>query len=522
MGLLDIFKPRWKRSAAQAVEEIENAYDPDLVWNIMTERDSSGKDKERVLAQTREKTEKAYDPDRIWRIVTETKFTGSDRELVLAKAIESFWKNRNSCPEAVGYLEKLADQGNRDAANRLTEYDMKKYADKYVGLLNYAMKKSAVENGAFSEATLEKIVMGGNINDVSDTENLSVMAMEKIAYPERIFHILNGMDSGKFKNSETMNQWRIKLLDKISHREDLMQKAVLEKRFPQEFRETALGYINDPDILEQLAEGYSDLAVKAAQRLPKSRLGKLRHAKNPEIAEMGTEQYYKTRIRYAKDNELLDIMEWSYCKQPDPALCLKALERLTSQEALCKALKTCAEWMKTMELRGDAEPWKPVRKKLLERITDGAGLWKVCLDRPGAVGQEEMTRLKEIIGGTDDEEKFIQNAVTALKTNDPISWHGPAGLLRMFFDLPNDEEAAWRFGGEAFIQRVLSRLESTRELGIAKSLGSILQSVYNSVPESHPLLGKANGRRYEKHYTYSVSDCFSEDRSAIYVLNLEK
>ena len=102
-------------------------------------------------------------------------------------------------------------------------------------------------------------------------------------------------------------------------------------------------------------------------------------------------------------------------------------------------------------------------------------------------------------------------------------WRSAASLLAEYYRLPDAAHAAWRFGGQNFIRRILGMLDAERETGRAKELGMYLQFIYTRVPGSHNMLSKYNGKTYVKHIDYIDSDCAgrSWDHMEDYVLKLE-
>ena len=407
-------------------------------------------------------------------------------------------------------LVRLADQGDKTAANRLAEKDLKKYADPYFDLLDEKKQKESLFGSMLSQATCERIAMDRFVYDASDPFCPAVAAACRISDPDTIFRLMTEKGSEKFRGSQDRNAWCSMLVGKITYREDLMWKLVTDTSMCFQVREAALSYVNDPDKLEQIARNGSNLSLPAAKKLPAERLAGLRTSQNSEIWKYAEEQEYRTRIGTANEAELLQIMEWFYRQDSSVDLYLKALDRLETQEGLCRALGT---YLDSEKCRKENNPWKPVGAIILARITDGPRLAAVCLDHAEASDEEVTSRLRELISGTEDEDFYVRKAAEKLMEGIPMQCWRVAALLRNYFGMENSSQALWKCGGEKFIQRILDLIETEPEIGSVKELASLLQGIYQSVPVSQGLIVRRRGRSYKKHFDSVGNFCAADDES---------
>ena len=440
------------------------------------------------------------------------------------------------------YRSRLPEEEKKKIINMLAETDPEKYLTEYYDLLTEETKKKIVltlpysvlnqhpelyvfylpdsmqldmiDSGKLNQDILERLAMEGMVGDSFDSKYIPVRAYEKITNMGRQEHLLFNKDPNTFRSRQGLIAWRERLLRDLSFSDDIMLQVVQSDKFDNNSRKYAVEHITDPAILQQVAMEDSHLAELAAAKLPESRLSKLRNSKNPKVAKMGKAQYHRGRVNRANEKELLEIMKWEYANSDNPAAYLKALDRLENQEALCEAFSDYISsgnrsWVNSSF---SMKPWQPVGQELLVRITDGPGLAAICLEKPNRVEKEEIDRLRELIHGTEEEQKFTDAAVKMLMTCPPEDWREPARLLTIYYGLSDAAHAAWRFGGRQFIGRVLSHLEDATEIEPAKNLGAILQFIYQQVPESHSILRRENGRSYAKHYDYYDSQCAGNNR----------
>ena len=422
-----------------------------------------------------------------------------------------------------GNYDLLTEDAKKKIAELLPYSELKKNPERFVFYLPESRKGDLIDTGLLSQDTLERLAMEGYVTNAWDSNSSAVRAYRKITNMGRQERLLFDKAPDTFSGRKAIMDWREKIIRDLSFSDDIMWRVFQNEEFPNELRRLAVQNITDPDKLAEIAMGDSPFAKQAADRLPKNKLGKLRNSKDPDVAKMGMAQFNRTKVSRADEKGLLEIMTWELANSQDPEVYLKALDRLESQDALLKALSGYIGSNKRTRYIDGRTPWKPIGQKLAERITDGAGLAALCLEKKDRVRTEEVSRLRELIRKSDEEKKFTGSAVHMMMTGSEDDWQSAASLLAEYYKLPDAAHAAWRFGGQDFVRRILGMLNAERETGRAKELGSYLQFIYTRVPESHSMLSNYNGKSYVKHTDYIDSDCASRSRDSMqaYVLKLE-
>ena len=424
-------------------------------------------------------------------------------------------------------VKELADGGNLVALKYLASTHKSTYEKKYEEMMREDLRKramaadkdsfkganligEAVRKRVLPEEKLVEIALTWHLNDMS---SLPWEAMSQVTDPGRLTRLLmERKPEARFTNSRSVwNAWGKSLVDRLADREDVLMRCILESSYDGDVKRNALGHIQDPEKLLKIAMSDHWLAPEAAKLLPKNRLASLRDSKSSQAAKLGQAQYNRNRVSKASEAELMEILSWELENSSDTDVYLHALERVESQSVLLDALRGWLSSGKRHGITDENKPWKSVGGAILERITDGAGLVTVCLEKPGAVGPEFIARMKALIGGTPEEANFTEAARQKLFTN-PNNYPHYAGLLSMYYDMADSMHALWRFGGPEFVRFVLDNLNNAKEYESAKGLGAILARLYKSVPESHPSLDSVKGKRYSKHVDI-VSNCASENEN---------
>ena len=431
---------------------------------------------------------------------------------------------------------ELADGGNLVAQKYLTFTRKSQYGKRYESSMRDDLRDramaadsgsaegakligQAVASEVLPEEKLEEIALTWELNG---TTGRPWDAMRQIKDPDRLARLLLerkcALQHSHFR--QAWYEWGEALVGRLWNREDVLLQCILETDYDVSVKRKALKYIEDPEKLTRIAMEDHILAPEAAQRLPKNKLAPVRNSKNPQAAKLGQAQHHRNRVSKAGEAELREIMAWELENSDSPDTYLKALARVEDQAALLDALRA---WLGTGRRYGitrEDKPWKDVGGAILERIADGPGLADVCLERPGVVDAGISARLKQLIGGTEAEAGFADGARQWMLDH-PHDWWRCASMLRLYYDLPDDWQALWRFGGPEFVRRVLAALQGAKEYERAMQLGRILADLYRNVPESHASLDPARGRCYTKHVDI-VSSCASEneDYDRNYVLEL--
>ncbi len=418
-------------------------------------------------------------------------------------------------------LVVFANRGDKSCVNRLLEIDPEKYIERYESSMTDQMRLKAIDDGLFSEEKLEEMAIQKPL-DTDIRDSAAWLAMVRIQSPERLERILL---TRKTASNDILNLWYKRLLEKLEHREDVMTRFVLSNNGPQDIRKVALEHITTPEYLLEIAMENNNFAEEAARRLPKKGeyRQKLRKSKNRNVAALGMETWVKTRQKDANDEELADFLVWAMGNSDcnDMEQYRAAAKRIQSQKAILRVFDAYLD--RSIWIR---DKWAWLHTILLTQITDGAGLASLCLEYPSLIVKDDIDRLKELIKGTDEEKKFMENSKKYL-INFKYGidwWWRPAEPSRRYFNLPNNAAAAWKIGGQEFVLKVLDMLEKSTEIGTTKQLGGILWNIYKFVPESHEVLKGQKDRKLKKHYDYYDEHCMGNSKSYMtdYILKLEE
>lgn len=509
-----------------------------LFWNVKDERvqeellghvDGSRAEYERIVRESKSP-----------RCVTAAIHHLDAVSLVLRQLAEqgngvAFWRFRELGKENM--LVELADGGNLKAQEYLISANKRKYEKRYETSLRNDLRdramaastnsldgaklvEEAVRKGLLPEEKLEEIALTRPLGGMS---GLPWIALRQIEDSDRLARLLleRKCGTGFSTSRREWNAWGEELVGRLWNREDALLRCILETDYHADVKRKALKLIKDPDKLLQIAMSDHWLAPEAARLLPKKKLAPVRNSKDSRAAKLGQEQHYRNRVSRAGEAELREILDWTLQNSDSPDLYLKALARVEDQPALLDVLRA---WLGAGRRYGNGEkdkPWKNVGQAILERITDGAGLASVCLEKPNAVDAGIAAHLKALIGGSEAEARFAEGARQWMLEN-PYNWQRGASMLRLYYDLPDDWQALWRFGGPEFVRRVLEELQGAKEYMTAMGLGRILADLYRNMPESHASLNSVRDRRYTKHMDI-VSNCASENENynKEYVLELK-
>ena len=382
-------------------------------------------------------------------------------------------KNTGTTARAVNHLSledadvltRIADKGSREAADRLIELDPAAYLNRYADKISPDKAANAIKAHRLNQEALLRVAL---------------------AYPSmNFFNSPEGYDAAEAALDSLTDP---ALLARL-----LLEKYIItgNKRSERVFaaEQKAMDLISDENMLYKIAASDYGYASTAVRRLGADWMKALsKEAKQQSVRQYATTEALKHGIADADEEELLEALHWSLYDSPDEALMADAASRLTSQDALLKALDMLTESMRTSA--------KNTVLRLLPRITDGESLMKYCLEK--RVVKDTVFRLKELIGGSPLEDRFVSSA----KASDSFR------LLEDYFRI-SAEEAIWKYGGTDYIRRVMDSLEKEEDLGEARTKANHLAWIYGHIPQSHSVLDPYNGKHYRKHIDFDAY-CASE------------
>ena len=186
----------------------------------------------------------------------------------------------------------------------------------------------------------------------------------------------------------------------------------------------------------------------------------------------------------------------------------RALGRIKSQQGFVTAYTKLNQAYKPFGDDGQA-----IREKIRSQITDGAAFLPWCQDNPSKMQLEDNTPLHELIGGTELEQQMKQAAIDRLIERTPSTGDTFGMNLLAKYDGITPAEAVWKYAGKAYVEKLVSVIETSKEDGPASYAIQSLKWLYQSVPESHSMLASQKGRSFKKHDDYYDSNCGGNSRN---------
>ncbi len=422
-----------------------------------------------------------------WRYLAEhNKNTGTTAEAVKHLTLED-----------ADVLTRIADKGSRAGADRLAELDPAAYLNRYADKITPDKAANAIKAHRLNQEALLRVALAyPSMNFFNSPEGYDAAeaALDSLTDPALLARLLlEKKAEPRIPWSAFNPQWFSRLVEKLADQQDTLAEYIItgNKRSERVFaaEQKALDLITDENMLYKIAASDCGYASTAVRRLGADRMKALsKEAKQQSVRQYATTEALKHGIADADEEELLEALHWSLYDSPDEALMADAASRLTSQDALLKALDMLTESMRTSA--------KNTVLRLLPRITDGESLMKYCLEK--RVVKDTVFRLKELIGGSPLEDRFVSSA----KASDSFR------LLEDYFRI-SAEEAIWKYGGTDYIRRVMDSLEKEEDLGEARTKANQLAWIYRHIPQSQGILDPYKGKHYRKHIDFDAY-CASE------------
>lgn len=409
-------------------------------------------------------------------------------------------------------LRKLADQGEREAAYRLLDLDTVKYAKVYPKVISSKQMIKAIQAGVYTDQELEKLAMDSN--DISST-SVAWAAVKELKDPEILERILLTRSVPAYSKMKggPWEPWSMELIRRLKDQEDVMARYILTENPGRmaSLEEAAGRNIQSKKLLRAVAMESNYAAMGAAHRLGDSEVEFLRGSKHKGVAEWAHRRWDELHAASATEEEAIGIISWTLNHSNDKAdpnpLCMKALERVKSQDGLIAVLKAI----------GFTFSAKAFQKTVLDRITDGAKLIDHCFD--DYPYKPIVERLRTLIKDTPLEQQFTQRAVEAALREAPELKKG-SSALSTYYDIPY-QEALWRFAGERYPRRLIELMETVKEKPETHTIIVRLKDLYQAVPESHAFLEPYRGRQYTKHADNHDDYCGGRNYNRMDTLTLD-
>ena len=425
------------------------------------------------------------------------------------------------CAESAAYgmdlscedrLISLAKGGSWSARDRLVDLDVKKYARKYPEVLDWNKLNEAIDAGIYSQQELEEFTM----KDTTVGRSSPVYhAMLQITEEDRLERLLleRPVPKGSFANG-SWTDWVMELMKKLGWRGDIMEKYILSDHDNHQFEleSKALEHINDPDALLRIAMANTSVSLDAAKRISTDNLAELRGSKSKAVTKWADKEWAEKSIETAGEDELVEIIRLALEDPEGEPRFYRALELLPSQKSLIAAFKAFRETNQVFKKHySGSREYNELFEKMLSRITDGEGLAELCLSYPHRYCGLEITRLRELIAGTETEKRFTRRVRAVFLKEAPVN-EGSLTQLATYYGMQL-KEAEWKIGGKEYIKRLLNILESHPEKSTASKAAAIISTMYKFVPESRTALGQYRGKKYRVHDDYTDTYCGSRSHS---------
>ena len=424
----------------------------------------------------------------------------------------------------VDVLQRRADAGSVYAARRLALLDPAAYSVRYVDKLSPEDTAKLIREKRLPQEKIEKLALEyPRLNAWNSPEGKEVYeaALDGLTDPELIAHLfLNKTIDKKLLGiqvwGEYMKKWNLRLLEALRDRPDVLTEYITTKEDASDYRygvaKEALAYITDSAQLYRIAASGCYGADEAAKKLAPEELRRLeKESKSPSVVRYAGYAWRDALLESLNDDELLESLDWAigYSRQD---IILRSVKKLRSQPARLDGLLRLNK-----QYYGNEDAYK----RLLSRIKDGPGLMKLCLEHAADIRRDAVVRLRELIGGAPEEETFVAACGEMFFTQTPRS-STAQWLLGTYFDIPAGQ-AAWQYGGEQYVKRLLKTLDGERELGNVTAVVSELADIYRNAPGSAGILAPFRGRKYRKHVDF-IASCASEscDTTVDYVVELNK
>ena len=415
-------------------------------------------------------------------------------------------------------LFELAEGGNQYAKKKLLDIDIEKYALRYRDQLGTEDMAKAIDKNIFSEEELEKLAAEGN--ELAKGErfiNLSWYAMEHISDPEILKRLLyRPLTRDAIKNNAygSANQdspwvkWTIAILEKLPDDENEMLKFILSSHGGHQpaSESVALSRINDKSRLMKVALAKNSVALDAAKRLEVSDevIEKLKGAEDKKVVDYANEKWVERTISNSSGEDAFKIMRIKMEQGNDPLNYLAAYDQLQNDEMRVLAYKEFFPKYRPFKDSSDM-----VKERMLKAITDGEKWLDFCIDNTSK--KDEINKLRELISGTPLEQKMIDIAVKDLMDNPLKGWR--MNVVASFYEI-DYYQAVWKYGGQAYIELLMSYIEEQKEIGSVRTAADILKKMYQKAPESQGELGRYNGRKYIKHDDFHDEHCYGNNRNS--------
>ena len=392
-------------------------------------------------------------------------------------------------------LLDMAGKGGIYAARRLVELDPEKYTDIYATQLDEKELEKAIRENRLSQETLEKVALKYPVEGMLQKwigMDAARAALNNLNDPELLAHLLlNKTIISKLTSNKDYQIFFNNLTLKLRGRPEVLTDYILKYHSGDLYIYPALSgaleLITDSGKLYQIAASDCLMAKEAVKRIEPEKMERLvREAKDSYVRGYAQRQWHDARISAADEEELLKNLEWY-------------LENTQSEEPLdqiASRLKTPEAALRAFRLLRKASWGQKTADQLLPLITNAEELTQICL--AGPVSQATARRLRELIGGTPMEEKFVAASQEQMCFTQ----------LKDYFNI-SAEEAILKYGGEKYIRYLVDRLEKEKELGAANSQINHIRWIYNHIPASHEILNTIKGKNYRKHVD-EESSCASE------------
>lgn len=200
-------------------------------------------------------------------------------------------------------------------------------------------------------------------------------------------------------------------------------------------------------------------------------------------------------LAYITDSEQLFRIAAS-----DSIVAWKAAQRLAPEVML--RLEKEATDAKVIQYAG--EQWRHLRIA----SADDEELLEICLSEER--NDFAYQRLRELIGGSPLEDRLVSET---MKRPDKFL------CLSAYFGI-SVGEATWKYGGEAYIQELMTALKNETDWHRSRRIVSELAQIYRNVPESKTLIGSMQGMRDQRHI--DEPEYCSIGRYVDFVVDLEK
>ena len=408
-----------------------------------------------------------------------------------------------------GVLEEMAENGNAAAKRRLLALDPAAYESRYVTTLSGTQLQEAVGSHRLDQAALETLCVSFR-PDRSRTgtwyADCMREALEQLQEEERLEHVLEAYQKEvtDYVSDRQYEEWLTVLMERLSDRQDLLARHLSSEEIKVRYYSAdlkALELLTDKGLLFNVAASRAPRAMDAAKKLEPRQMSALsKKAREQRVREYASDQWRLHQIGSgAGDEELLETIRQAVEEGRNEEPGVSAAQAISAQDAMIRALSICGR-------SSIGRVREKVRNALLPRITDGQGLMKFVLDEPEGVCHEAAERLKELIGGTPQEQEFIDESVRRFRDG---SMNGRQMWILSKYLGTGEMETIWKYCGTDFARKLMNELEAAEEYDISMRIANNIRLLYRNVPESRDMLAGLDKRRFVKHSDFDAA-CASE------------